>query len=215
VGARVTRIERSGAGFVVRGEGIEERADAIVIALPGPRAAPLLSALESEAARELADIAHGSVATVTFAWRRTDVPHPLDAYGYVTPAVERRRVMAATFASEKWAGRVPDDLVLLRAFVGAIDEHDVDERTDDALARSARRDFAELLGVEREPLFTRVVRYANAMPRYGVGHLQRAKAIDDAMARVPDVALAGNALFGVGIPDAIASGERAAKKILG
>ena len=214
LGARATHIERRGGRFAVLGEGIEKTADTIVIALPGPRAAPLLSSLVPVASRGLASIAHGSVATVTFAWRRSDVAHPLDAYGYVTPVVERRRVMAATFASEKWPGRVPDDLVLLRAFVGAIDEHEVDERSDASLERSARRDFAELLGVHAEPLFTKVMRYSNAMPRYAVGHVQRAKAIDEAMASSPNVALAGNALFGVGIPDAIASGERAAKELL-
>lgn len=213
-GVRVERIERQGGGFVVSSAGRKWEADAVVVALPGPRAAPLLSAVAPAASAQLVEIVHGSAATVTFVHRREDVAHPLDAYGYVTPVVERRRVMAATFASEKWPGRVPEGLVVLRSFVGAMDEEEVEARTDEALARAARRDFEELLGTRGTPLFTRVMRYPNAMPRYAVGHLDRAKAIASEIASVRGIALAGNALFGVGIPDAIASGERAAKRIL-
>jgi oxygen-dependent protoporphyrinogen oxidase len=213
-GAEVTRIERRGDRLsVVLASGSRE-ADAIVVALPGPRAASLLQPIAPEAAAGLASIAHGSVATVTFAMRREDVAHPLDAYGFVTPATERRRVLAATFASEKWPGRAPEGTVLLRAFVGAPDEESLVGRSDDALARTASRELDQLLGLRGEPLFTRVLRYPSAMPRYALGHPDRAKAVHASIARVPGLALAGNALFGVGIPDAITSGERAAQETL-
>src|SRR5262249_34086717 len=159
-------VERSAHGFVLSGGGKQWAARELVIALPGPRTSPLLAEIAPHVSSALARIEHGSAATVTFVLRRSDVTHPLDAYGYVTPAVERRRVMAATFASEKWPGRVPEGLVVLRAFVGAPDEHVVEGRSDEALVRAARREFRELLGMHGEPLFTRVVRYPSAMPRY-------------------------------------------------
>ena len=215
LGVSVQRIERAGARFVVAGAKQRWDADAVVIALPGPRAAGLLASVAPSASTELSRIAHGSAATVTFAFRRQDVAHALDAYGYVTPAIERRRVMAATFASEKWPGRAPEGVVILRAFVGASDEESLEGRTDEALIRSARRDFDELLGTTGQALFTRVMRYENAMPRYTVGHLARAREIDALIGASEGLALAGNALFGVGIPDAIASGERAAARVLG
>ncbi len=207
-------LERRGARFEVTLENGSREADAVVVALAGPRAAPLLAQVAPEASRGLAAIAHGSVATVTFAMRREDVLHPFDAYGFVTPATERRRILAATFASEKWPGRAPDGVVLIRAFVGGPDEETLDGRSDEALVRTAQRELDQLLGMRGEALLTRVLRYPSAMPRYALGHPARAKAIDEEMARVPGVALAGNALFGVGIPDAIASGERAAERVL-
>lgn len=210
----VSAIERRGPKLVVTLPSGSREADAVVVALAGPRAAPLLEKLAPRAAAGLAAIDHGSVATVTFAMRREDVAHPLDAYGFVTPATERRRVLAATFASEKWPGRAPPGTVLLRAFVGAPDEETLRGRSDDALIRTARRDLEQLIGLSGEPLFTRVLRYPSAMPRYALGHPARAKAIHEEILRAPGVALAGNALFGVGIPDAIASGERAAAEIL-
>jgi oxygen-dependent protoporphyrinogen oxidase len=214
-GRAVVRVSRRGAGHAVTlASGEVREADQVVIALPAPRAAPLLAEVAPEASRGLARIAHGNAATVTFGFLREDVSHPLDAYGYVCPAVERRRVMAATFASEKWPGRAPDGVVLVRTFVGGPDEESLDGRDDAGMARTALRDLDSLLGLRGAPFFTKALRYERAMPRYAVGHVPLAKSIDAALAPIEGVALAGNALFGVGIPDAIASGERAAQKLL-
>jgi oxygen-dependent protoporphyrinogen oxidase len=51
------------------------------------------------------------------------------------------------------------------------------------------------------------------MPQYHVGHLERVARIEQLAARHPNLALAGNAYGGVGIPQCIASGRRAAEKI--
>jgi oxygen-dependent protoporphyrinogen oxidase len=69
------------------------------------------------------------------------------------------------------------------------------------------------MGITAPPLFEKAVRYEQAMPLYGPDHLARRDAIASRLDALPDVAVAGNSLFGVGIPDAIASGERAAEKI--
>jgi oxygen-dependent protoporphyrinogen oxidase len=52
------------------------------------------------------------------------------------------------------------------------------------------------------------------MPQYHVGHLERIDRIARAVARLPRLALAGNAYRGVGIPDCIHSGETAAEAIM-
>ena len=48
------------------------------------------------------------------------------------------------------------------------------------------------------------------MPQYAVGHLERVAAIDERVARLPGLALAGAAYRGVGIPACVASARRAA-----
>ena len=70
------------------------------------------------------------------------------------------------------------------------------------------------MGIRAEPLLTRVDRYVGNMPRYEVGHLQRMDRVDAALAAYPSLALAGSFYRGVGIPDSIASGERAGAKVL-
>jgi oxygen-dependent protoporphyrinogen oxidase len=58
-----------------------------------------------------------------------------------------------------------------------------------------------------------VHRYASALPQYLVGHLEKVGRIEERVAGVRGVALAGNGYRGVGIPDCIRSGEKAAEKL--
>ncbi len=213
LGRSAESFRRDGDGLLVRdGAGALHRFDAIVLALPAHRTAPLLRGLDRELADGLDAIPHGSAATVTFAWQRDHVPHALDAYGFVVPRVERRRILASTWSSEKWPDRAPHDHVLIRVFSSGDDAFDA--RDDELLAIEARRELADLMGITAPPLLQKAVRYPRAMPLYGPEHLRRRDAIAARIATIPDVAVAGNSLFGVGIPDAIASGEKAAEKIL-
>ena len=103
------RVDTNGAGL---------EADAVICTLPAFAAAGALTALDPELAGELRAIPFSSTATVNLAYRRSDIAHPLDGYGFVVPHVERRKIMACTFSSVKYAGRAPEDVALLRCFAG-------------------------------------------------------------------------------------------------
>lgn len=209
-------IERAGTRWRVRTEsGESHTCDGVIVALPAHRIASLLRA--SGANEGLIDgldaIPHGSAATVTFAFRREDVPHALDAFGFVVPAIEKRAVLASTWSSVKWPGRAPEGWELIRVFLGGPQDPEVILRDDDELTARAKRELEALMGISSAPAFTRIMRYPHAMPQYRVGHLERASAIENRVSRLLGLELAGNSLHGVGIPDAIASGERAAERI--
>jgi oxygen-dependent protoporphyrinogen oxidase len=162
----------------------------------------------------LEGIPYASSATVTLAYRRADIRHPLDGFGFVVPQVERRPVIAGTFSSVKYPGRAPEGHALLRVFIGGALNESVLEADDAALVEIARAELADLLGVTGVPLFTRIARYPRAMPQYHVGHAARAEAIELAVARHPGLRLAGGAYRGVGIADCVRSGEEAAEGVL-
>ena len=77
-----------------------------------------MSTIASSAADELKQISYASTATVSLAYRREDFPRAPDSFGFVVPAIEKRKIMACTFSSLKYPGRAPEDYILLRAFVG-------------------------------------------------------------------------------------------------
>jgi len=207
----VESLERDADGWRIG----DERFDRVVIALPAWRAAKLVWPHH----RELADagdaIPYGSAATVTFAWPRDAVAHPLDAFGFVVPSVERRSILAATFSSVKWPGRAPDGQVLLRVFIGGANAPDAAELDDDTLVELARRELSRLLGVTATPHFAIPVRYRRAMPQYQLRHRLRVDAIESMQREVEGLYLAGNAYRGVGIPDTIAYATEVAAAALG
>ncbi|MBC7170967.1 MAG: protoporphyrinogen oxidase [Polyangiaceae bacterium] len=190
-------------------------ADALIVALPAYRAADLVGSIEPELTPHLRAIPYQSAATVTFAFRIEDVPHPLDAYGFVVPAIEGRPILASTFLHAKWPGRAPEGFALLRFFLGGHTRPDAPFASDDDMIATARREARLLMGIEAEPTLVRVDRFISAMPRYVVGHLERIDTIDRLVARHPRFALAGGAYRGVGIPDSVRSGEAAAAHVLG
>jgi oxygen-dependent protoporphyrinogen oxidase len=169
----------------------------------------LLSKLDPQLASELVEIPYASSATINLAYKRADIPHPLDGFGFVVPFIERRSLIACTFSSVKFAGRAPEGQALLRAFVGGALQPEIFELSEAELLARVRADLHDLLGIKQAPLFAEVSKWARSMPQYHVGHMERAKRIASASC-LPGLFLAGNAYNGLGISDCIRSGEAAA-----
>jgi protoporphyrinogen/coproporphyrinogen III oxidase len=189
-------------------------ADAICLAVPAYVAAELLSNVNQSIADKLNNIKYASTATINLAYRRAAIQHPLDGFGFVVPFIEKQSLIACSFSSVKFAGRAPDDHVLLRAFVGGALQSEMFELDNAAMLARVEKDLNELLGITEPPLFTEVSKWKNSMPQYEVGHLDRIEAIETKLAQLPNLTLAGNAYHGAGIPDCIRSGETAAENII-
>jgi oxygen-dependent protoporphyrinogen oxidase len=212
---RVTGVAREGGRWRIATEsGVAHEADALVLAPEAHQAARMLRYVDPALTHLLEGIPHASSATVSLAYRRADVRHPLDGFGFVVPHAERRPIIACTFSSVKYAGRAPDGHVLLRVFLGGALNEEVLQGDDATLVRTAREQIGPLLGITAEPELARVARHARAMPQYHVGHAARAAAIEQAVLRYPGLRLVGGAYRGVGIADCVRSGEDAAERLL-
>lgn len=199
---------------VVCADGAILQADGVVLATPAFQTGRILRELNAQLADRLATIPYSSTATVNFAYRRQQVPHPLNGFGFVVPAIEQRSILASTFSSVKYVGRAPADSVLLRAFVGGSLQENLFNLDDHDMEQAVRREFAALLGIQAAPLFVRITRYPHSMPQYRVGHLKLIDQIEKMILRHAGLALAGNAYRGVGIADCVRSGEAAAEMVL-
>ncbi len=191
------------------------KADAVCLAIPAYRAASLLQGTSEQLAAKLKVMDYASTATINLAYRRADIRHPLDGFGFVVPFIEKRSLVACTFSNIKFAGRAPDNHVLLRAFVGGALQPEMFALEESEMIARVKTDLRELLGIEKGPLFTEVAKWQKSMPQYEVGHLERVEAIEDDLRQLPFLTLAGNSYRGAGIPDCIASGETAAEQMMG
>ncbi len=190
-------------------------ADAVILAAPAFRSADLLARIASDAVAEMKNISYASTATVSLAYRREDIPCAPDSFGFVVPAIERRKIMACTFSSLKYPGRAPEGHILLRAFVGGSLQPELFNDDDQTMEKNVRGELASLLNVTAQPLFARVSRHPNSMPQYHVGHDGRVQRIETALQQFPTLALAGSAYHGVGISDCVRTGEEAAETVIG
>ncbi len=199
---------------IVLHDGTAEPFDAVIVATTAHQAAVLLGDVDSLLAAQLNGIDYASSVVVVTAHKLADVRHPLDSFGLVVPHRERRRILATSFSSRKFPDRAPADSVLMRTFVGGAMQPELFDLDDDQLQRIVMEELSDIFGVQGDSEISLVVRYPRAMPQYHIGHLDRVAAIESRTSNHPGLALAGNALRGVGIPDAITSGEAAARVVL-
>ena len=212
---RVSALERVGEGWRVKtAEGGAFDAERVILATEAHATARLVRYLDPSLANLLGEIPYSSAATISLGYRRADVPHPLDGFGFVVPRSEGKALLAGTFSSVKYPGRAPAGHVLLRGFLGGMLNAAILTEDDGALVSRARAELREALGITAEPVLTRLHRWPASMPQYRVGHLARAEAIEHAAAALPGLALAGAAYRGVGIADCVRSGEAAAERMV-
>lgn len=215
VSSEVAALERAERHWLLHfADGSSAAADGVIVALPAYVAARLLREHDREAADLLEEIRYNSIATVNVAYDAAHASGLPPTPGFVVPAVEKRRITAATIATQKYPDRSPADAVLLRAFIGGALQPELVEQSDEQLAQIAREEFAGLLGITAEPRFALVRRWMRMLPEYGVGHAGLVAAIQARAETLPGLALAGSAYSGVGIPDCIATGKAAAARML-
>jgi oxygen-dependent protoporphyrinogen oxidase len=212
---RVSGLERvADRWHVATTEGGRFDADRVILATEAHATARLVRYLDPALANLLAEIPYSSAATLSLGYRRADVPHPLDGFGFVVPRTEGKALLAGTFSSVKYPGRAPEGHVLIRGFLGGMLNAAVLNEDDHVLIGRARGELREALGITAEPVLTRLHRWPASMPQYRVGHLTRVETIERAAAALPGLLLAGAGYRGVGIADCVRSGEAAAEAAL-
>lgn len=215
LGAPVERIEQNASGFLlqIQGGGSPLLAGAIVLAIPA-RAAGTMLGMSTEF-QALAPLAPAAVASVALAYRREALPSGVHGTGFVVAADARCAISACTLVHAKWPHTVPAGHALLRCSVDlsrAVEYASVD---DTRLADVVRRDLERILGVKAQPVFAVVTRWAEAMPRYGVGHFGRLAALKACVSdHFPGVFLAGASYGGAGLANCVQQGIDAATAAL-
>ncbi len=211
--ARVARIQQhtdSGEWQISLETGETLNSGLLCLALPALQTRSLIQTVSNPLATKLGAIPYVSSATVNFAFRRSDITHPLDGMGFVVPATENLSLIGCSFSSVKFENRAPGEHVLLRAFVS----EPIAKNADANIIEACQTDLTPLLGIKDAPLFATVSKHTQAMAQYQVGHQEIVADIEGLTSRLHGLALAGNGYHGIGIPDCIRSGETAAISLL-
>jgi oxygen-dependent protoporphyrinogen oxidase len=215
-GTTVDAIEPRGKGYaVILSGGKVVEADQVMLCTASYDAAEMIKGFAPEAAAQMQKIEWSSSANVSVAFRRSDIKVPLKGFGFIIPKIESRKINAATFSSIKWSYRAPDDMVMLRAFVGGGNREDlVFDLDDPAMVQNVLNELDIILGLKAEPQLAKVYRWYKAMPKYTVGHLDRMDLLDRTIAEHPGISLLGCSYRGIGIGGCVQEAQIAAEKIL-
>ncbi|WP_313998171.1 protoporphyrinogen oxidase [uncultured Paenibacillus sp.] len=216
-GTALESIGRIGNGYKLRlADQSVIACDGIVFAGPAEEAAGLLQPFGLGSIAGLRQVPDVSVANVVMAFEGRSFPKPLEGSGFVVPRKEKMSITACTWASSKWNHTAPEGKVLIRAYVGHAADESHRNVDDEELSLMVMKDLSRVTGTLDAPLFKLVTRHPLAMPQYLPGHLERIQAVERELEdRCPGLVLAGRSYRGVGIPDCIDQGVKAAGKVLG
>jgi oxygen-dependent protoporphyrinogen oxidase len=186
--------------------------DAVILATPAFITAKMIEEIDPKLSEILLTIPYVSSATVSLAYRRSQIRHPLDGFGFIIPRKEKRKIMASTWTSVKFNHRAPESHVLLRAFVGGANNEQLVGLDDDEMLRIIREELKDIMGVEGDPILTKIYRWEKSMPQYLVGHLEKVARMEERTNLQPGLFLTGCAYKGIGISDSIHDAEIIADK---
>ncbi len=207
----VDAVERAGDMFVVRAGGDAILADAVVFATPAFVTAGLVESVAPASSAGLRRMRSASTSVVLLVYGEGTGRRLPPGSGFLAPrgALE---MTACTFVSRKWPEPAFGGRAVVRCFVGADGAPERPGRSDEDLVRSVARALSDLLGMPAVPDDARVVRWPRSMPQYDVGHLDLVREIERDLPA--GVFVAGQAYRGVGVPDCVRDGERAARLVL-
>jgi protoporphyrinogen/coproporphyrinogen III oxidase len=212
--APVTQLRSGPKGWTVGAAfQIPEMYDAVVYAAPAHCLDEIdLDLPGGERLSTLASIVHPPVAVLALGFRRSQVSHPLDGFGFLAPEVERRRVLGAVFSSTLFPGRAPEGHVLITVFVGGTRAPDLVQADPQTLTARVLDDIRPLLGIQGDPTFRAIQVWPKAIPQYVLGYGRFKEIAEDMERRNPGLVLAGTYRDGISLGDAMASGEQAAAR---
>lgn len=186
--------------------------DAVILAVPASGLAQLTFGTLGERPLALLDtIPQPPVSSLFLGYRREQVAHPLDGFGGLVPAIEKREVLGILFSTTLFPGRAPEGHVGLTIFAGGTRQPENARLDTPALLQRIAADLRDLVGASGEPAFIRHSVWPKAIPQYNLGHERFLEPMTRCEQDNPGLFIGGNVRDGISLPDCLKSGERLAK----
>jgi oxygen-dependent protoporphyrinogen oxidase len=181
------------------GQGESVSTESLVFATPADVTGKLLGQLEAQFESLLTPIEYAAVAVVSLAYRKSDVGHSLEGFGFLVPRSAGLRVLGSVWNSSLFPGRTPEGLALLTSFVGGATDPAVAILKPEEAANLVHREISPLLSIRGEPFCSNVTIWPRALPQYNLGHGDRLARVEHLRAQFPGIWLVGNYLRGPAI----------------
>lgn len=211
----VTSITKTPSGFKVFTSEGELNADIVVSACPAYTASEICKDIDPELSKLLRQIPYPPLSVVALGFDRRDIKNvDLNGFGFLVPAVAKRKILGCLFDSSIFSGRAPEGKVLLRAMLGGARYPELAELDEATLVETVLKELDCILSLKGSPEFVRVYKWHKAIPQYNLGHHTLLRDIESLLSKHKGLYLTGNAFRGVAVNDCIANSFELSKVIL-
>jgi oxygen-dependent protoporphyrinogen oxidase len=195
-----------------------ENFSSVILAIPAHALAKLVfttndhRALTERPLAALAEVLHPPVASLFLGFRREQVAHPLDGFGALVPALERKKILGALFSSSLFPNRAPAGHVAITVLAGGTRQPEITAFPTDRLLAEILPDLRQLLSITGDPVFLRHNAWSHAIPQYNLGHERFLTAMETCEHTYPRLYIGGQARNGISVPACLEAGLALAER---
>ena len=189
--------------------------DAVVVAIPTPSAATLLSGMAAGLRQILSRISYAPVAVVGMGFRQEQMSRPINGFGFLVTPKEHRQILGTVWNSSLFRGHAPKGMVSMTTFAGGATNPEICTMSDSRIGEIVGREIAELLGITGAPVTQMVWRHEGVLPQYNLGHGDVVAALETESHSLPGLFLTGNYLRGPSIGACLEEADRTAQAVAG
>ncbi len=207
------RIMPESQGYKIETPQKDYFANEIILSVPAFTAADLLSDFDKNLCANLRKIPYASLAVIGLIYSKNQIPKLPQGFGYLRPTHEQKEVLGVLFSSEIFAGRAPDDKILLQIMMGGAKNPDTVMRHDEELFNMAQNEIQTVLQANGKPQDQFLVRWNNVIPQYNRNYPAIDAEINRLLKRHPHLHLLANYRNGVSLNDCTANAKKLAQMI--
>jgi oxygen-dependent protoporphyrinogen oxidase len=187
---------------------------AVLVTLPAYKLAEMeFRSLKQVEVGFLEKIEYARVSSLALGFRREQVQHPLDGFGFLVPEVEGLNILGGIFNSSLFPGRAPNDSVMISCFLGGLRAPTLATVETGELLKIAMKDLRQILGISGEPSFIHHSLNLKGIPQYELGYAQIREQIREVEENCRGLFLGGNYREGVSLSDSILNGLTYGKRM--
>lgn len=211
---RVMRVEKKSDGwyleFKEKQQGPYEK---VVVNVPLHKWDVHFLPLKVKELLKIKEVSYPPMSILHLGYKKSDVAHPLDGFGFLVPKKENRKILGALFPSTLFDNRAPEDSHLLTVFIGGGRQPKFASLRSDELLTMVESELGDLIGLQGKAQLKEHIYWPHSIPAYHVGYEEILETFRNIEKRNKGLHLAGNFRNGISVPDCIKNGLLLAEKI--
>lgn len=198
----IQEIRKVDTGYEIQTADASYSAQELIYAAPA-HAANMLQEMAPGLAGELLRIPYAPMLLLHLAYEKVHIGRSCEGFGFLIPPKEDKALLGAIWNSAIFKGRAKSGQMLFTLFVGGARYPDFDPTTSRAHIHQAQQEFEEIMQIDAAPTFVDNSFWKQAIPQFGMKHMEILDRVKAEQAKYPGFHLVGNFLQGVSVGDCV------------
>lgn len=187
--------------------------NSIVSTIPSYCASELFGKFDEGLVKHLNDIYYPPVLVLYMGYKKEDIGQPLDGFGFLIPAKEKRSFLGAIWSSVLFPERSSEENAGFTLFIGGARNADIVNMDKEILFKKIRKEFELIMKIKGDPVYSSYRFWPKAIPQYNIGYIEHERYCDKFEEENKGIYLSGNYRGGISVGDCINSASKLVQRI--